>query len=92
MSTKKVHLFNMAWRELLSQCQRMCRPITAGEFGRVMGISRSTAIRWLAEMLAEGAICSFKENGKNGLPKHTYEPIGRNETWYYEYVNQEEQI
>lgn len=91
MSTKKRHLYDMAWRVLLAMCRARGRAVTAGEFADEMGIARSTAQRWLADMLYEGAIYSFREIGKNGLAKSTFEPIGRNVTWCYVGMTEEEE-
>jgi len=74
MSTKKLHLYDMAWRKLCGLCNAKGRRVTAGEFAQAMGIARSTAQRWLADMIAEGAVSSYREVGKNGLPKSTYLP------------------
>jgi len=85
VSIKKVHLYNMVWQKMLDHCRALCRPATAGELARVMGVSRSTMVRWLSDMIAEGAICSFRTVGKNHLPMSTFEPVGRGETWFYGY-------
>jgi len=83
MSVKKAHLYNMAWRVLLEACSEKGQPLTAGEFAKRLGVARSTAVRWLTDMVEEGAIYSFRFTGKNGLSKSVYEPIGRGETWFY---------
>jgi len=74
MSTKKLNLYDMAWHKLLALCNAKVRRVTAGEFAQAMGIARSTAQRWLADMIAEGAVSSYREVGKNGLPKSTFLP------------------
>jgi len=89
MSIKKKHLYDMAWNKLLELCRQECRPVTAGEFAALMGIARSTAQRWLTEMMVEGAIFSFKGIGKNRQSKTTYEPVGRDKTWFYAYPRTE---
>jgi response regulator of citrate/malate metabolism len=86
MSTKKVHLYNMAFERLMDLCMARCRPSTAGEFAIYMGIARSTAVRWLEEMESEGAICHEIILGKNRLTVRRFEPVGQGKTWHYHYA------
>jgi len=74
MSTKKVHLYNMAWEALYSLCHQLGRPVTAGEFAKDMGIARSTAIRWLSEMAGEGAVEMTRTNVPQGF-RITYRTV-----------------
>ena len=72
MSTKKRHMYDMAWLRLDALCGQYQRPVTAGEFAAHMGIARSTAVRWLREMFMYESVFTFKEVGKNGLEKTGY--------------------
>lgn len=78
MSTKKRHLYDMAWHALVACCLAKREPVTAGEFAKHMGIARGTAQRWLADMMAENAVLSYAGIGKNHLPKFVFEPCGIN--------------
>jgi len=91
MSTKRKHLYHMVWSHMVELCAELCRPVTAGELARHEGVARSTVVRWLTDMLAENAIYSFRQTGKNRQTMHTYEPVGRNETWFYAYGETEEE-
>lgn len=76
MSTKKQHLYNMAWWQLCAAHNNKPGRVTAGEFARVMGISRSTAKRWLTEMMMEGGCTTENFNGKNGMLAQAWIPVG----------------
>jgi len=67
MSTKKAHLYNTAYRVLADYCGEKGAYASAGEFAVQMGVSRSTAARWLKEMLSERAIVSVSVKAKNGV-------------------------
>lgn len=89
MTLKKVHLYNMAHWKMQELCQVLHRPCTAGEFAKHMGISRSTAVKWITEMMTEGEILSFVTQGKNHQPMARYEPSGRGAKWHYPLYEQE---
>lgn len=72
MSTKKRHLYDKAWHELRTLCEDCGAYVSAGQFARHFGIARSTAKRWLDEMLSEGAIVSIKTIANNGIETTCY--------------------
>jgi len=76
MSTKKQNLYNMAWWKLCELNAEHGRGVTAGEFGKFMGLARSTAKRWLEEMMHEGGCKTELATGKNGLLVQRWIPIG----------------
>lgn len=76
MSTKKQHLYNMAWWQLCECHQKNGGRTTAGEFAKKMGIARSTAKRWLVEMMSEGGCKTVLFTGKNGLLATAWIPVG----------------
>jgi len=82
MSTKKAHLYNMAYTHLADLCVRKVRGVTAGEYAKHMGIARSTAIRWLNDMLAEGAVMFYGEVAKNHQPCKLWQPVGLDDMIY----------
>jgi predicted ArsR family transcriptional regulator len=85
LSKKERRLLDHAWHKLCECCAENLRPVTAGEFAKHMGVAPSTARRWLADMLENGGIVSFRGIARNRFPKITYEPTGRGETWDYAY-------
>jgi len=76
MSTKKSHLYNMAWWKLCEANDKAGRGVTAGEFAKLMGLARSTAKRWLTEMMLEGGCQTVLGTGKNGLLAQRWIPVG----------------
>jgi len=64
MSTKKTLLYDMAWRKMVEETPAAVDGITAGQFARLMGIARSTAVRWLTEMHnSKGVYCTDTQHG-----------------------------
>jgi len=80
MSTKKIHLYNMAFQRLEDQCVALRRGVTAGEYAKYMGIARSTAVRWLADMLKEGAIACGVDIARNHQLMTLWQPENLNDT------------
>jgi len=76
MSTKKAHLYNMAWWKLCELNSKKGRGVSAGEFGKFMGLARSTAKRWLEEMMHEGGCKREISRGRNRMPAQYWIPIG----------------
>lgn len=67
MPVKKAHIYNAAYRVLADLCGEKGAYASAGEFALHMGICRTTAVKWLKEMLSEKAIVSIKVQAKNGV-------------------------
>ena len=74
MGTKQVHFYNMAFTMLCECTAEADRPVTAGEYAKYMGCSRSTAVRWLAFMSDNGAVRAVNWLAANHIRGTRYEP------------------
>ena len=72
MSTKKKHMYDKVWHELRAICFETGCYVTAGQFANHYGVSRTTAKKWLAEMLSVKAIVAITVKAKNGVMATCY--------------------
>jgi len=75
MSTKKRYLMDGLWKTLYDMMLRYQRGVSAGEVARERGVARSTAVRWLTEMVSEGGARAENVQGKNHLAMTLYAPL-----------------
>ncbi len=75
MSTKKRYLMDGLWKTLYDMVIMYGRGVTAGEVARKRGVARSTAVRWLNEMVAEGGAVTETVAGRNHQDTRLYAPV-----------------
>lgn len=78
MTTLEHGKLRWAW-ETLGQNQSVDRwGMTAGEVGKIMGISRNTARTWLEKLITTKDVAGTDVLGKNGQPMRLYMALGYN--------------
>ncbi len=75
MSTKKRYLLDGLWKTLYDMVTVHGRGVTAGEVARQRGVARSTAKRWLNDMVAEGGAVTETVAGRNHQDTQLYAPV-----------------
>jgi len=85
LSKKERHHLDWCWHKLVELCAEIGRPATAGEFAEHLGVARSTAHRWLADMEENDGLTRTIGQARNRYPKVMYLPVGLGDTWDYIY-------
>lgn len=75
MSVKEANALNFYFLMLSRVCQQWQRRVSAGELALYVGVSRSTAQKYLRALKKNGAVEVQKDKHWNGHNKSMYSPI-----------------
>lgn len=75
MTNKERSVLNHYWHELNNTVREYDRGVSAGELAKVMGVSRSTAVKRLKELTKSKAAWAHKEPHWNGAKVTRYQPL-----------------
>lgn len=76
MSDLKVHLTCMEYVRALKRARRERPCVSAGELARRMGVSRSTALKYLTLLVRQGRVVEYEFTHVNGMTATAYIPAG----------------
>jgi len=74
MSTKELHILNF-WRRALIELYKKRGVVTAGQLGKHVGQSRTTAKKYLDRLVGEGCVGFEEVPWKNGVMSRNYGPV-----------------
>lgn len=75
MTVKQRSVLNYYWHQLNDIVREYDRGVSAGELAKVMGVSRSTAQKYLKELIKNKAAWTHKEPHWNGAKVTRYQPL-----------------
>jgi len=76
MTTKQRNVLDWYWQKLYDTVREYQRGVTAGELAKEMGVSRSTAQKYLSELITNKAATAEKFKHWNKQTGKRYSPIG----------------